>query len=264
MMKRLTTHFALFLMIIIGSTACTQDGSQFSAPSYEAKTVNGEFDAPDEAEVPGRKLIRTAELRMEVVGFQQKAEAVRRLVRGAGAEIEEDTEEQYGNRLQRQMVIRVAPEKLDSLLDGLSELAEVIESRSVRQEDVTRQYIDLESRLSAKRALVERYESLLSETVNVGEVMEVERQLQSAIAELESMEGQMRYLERQVSLSSIRLSMYELTATGLAERSFGREVRDALRSGWDLLQQLFLGAIGAWPLLAIGLAGLIWWRRRKH
>ncbi len=263
MMKLLTTYFALFFVIVM-STACTQDGSQFSAPSYEAKMTAGEFDAPDEAELPGRKLIRTAELRMEVIGFHRKAEAARQLVRRAGAEIEEDTEEQYGNRLQRQMVIRVAPEKLDSLLDELAELAEVIESRSVRQEDVTRQYIDLESRLSAKRALVARYESLLSAAVNVGEVMEVERQLQSAIAELESMEGQMRYLERQVSLSSIRLSMYEQTATGLAERSFGREVADAFRSGWDLLQQLFLGAIGAWPLLAIGLAGLIWWRRRKR
>lgn len=226
----------------------------------EAKSGGGSGEA-----VPEKKVIRTARLRMEVADYEEAISKAKQIITAFEAEITSEEERQYGQQLENQLVIRLvpSPSRLDSLLNALEDLALQIDSRSVNAEDVTRRYVDLETRLASKRAVIARYRELLAEARNVNEVLAVENNLRQVIEEVESMEAQFRYLKQQVDRSTVFLTLYETRSEGIAQRSFGNKIVMAFADGWGLLKNLVLGAITAWPVLLL-LALLIWWWRRRR
>jgi len=214
--------------------------------------------------LPDKKLIRRADMRMEVANYESALQQVREQIEDHEAEITKESEQQYGTRLENQLTLRMPPEQLEPLMENLAQLATYVDQRSVEVEDVTRQYIDMETRLASKREVLKRYRELLQEANSVQEVLAVADKLRRLVEEIESTEGQFRYLQQQVSRSTLRLTLYEQTREGVAQRSFGNRVLQALARGWELLQNLVLGLLAAWPvMLIIGLL-LFWWLRRRR
>jgi hypothetical protein len=236
----------------------SEKAQAFPDQTTEARSGGGSGEA-----VPEKKVIRTARLRMEVADYEEAIRKAKQIITAFEAEITSEEERQYGQQLENQLVIRLAPSRLDSLLNALEGLALHIDSRSVNAEDVTRQYVDLETRLASKRAVIARYQELLAEARNVNDVLAVENNLRQVIEEVESMEAQFRYLKQQVDRSTIYLTLYETSSAGIAQRSFGSKIAMAFADGWGLLKNLVLGAITAWPVLIL-LALLIWWWRRRR
>lgn len=259
----------LFVMAF-SSMACDgrSGSSDYSYASEEAQAIPDQTTeaksngSPGEA-VPEKKVIRTARLRMEVADYGKALEQARQIIAVFEAEITSEEERQYGQQLENELVIRLAPSRLDSMLNALQGLALQIDSRSVNAEDVTRRYVDLETRLASKRAVIARYRELLAQAKNVNEVLAVENNLRQVIEEVESMEAQFRYLQQQVDRSTIYLTLYETSSEGIAQRSFGSKIATAFADGWGLLKGLVLGAITAWPVLLL-LTLLIWWWRRRR
>lgn len=256
---------AQFLLACSGSsssdetaTAEYQEAKFTSMDSEEGQQPSGQ------AELPDKKIIRTANLRMEVADYQGSLIEIKALTETYEAEITAEEEQQYGQRLENRLTIRLAPERLDEMLEALAGLALAIDNRSVSSEDVTRQYVDLEARMAAKRDVLERYRALLKEAKNVQEVLAVERELRQIIEEIESTEAQLRYLKQQVGRSTINLSFYEKSRTGIAQRSFGQHLADAFGNGWDLLKSMALGLISAWPVVLVIALLLTWWVRRRR
>ena len=218
----------------------------------------------EQEQLSDKKVIRTANLRMQVKSFEQASQDIRSLAQRFEAEVSNEEVRQYGDVLENNMHLRVKPERFDSLLNSLEALAIYIDFRSINAEDVSRQYIDLETRLASKRAVVERYRELLRQAKNVQEVLSVEENLRKVVEEIESVEGQLRYLSRQVEMSSIQLAFYEKTRQPLAQRSFWSQVSEGFSRGWHLLKDLAIGLISAWPVVLLLAAGLWWWARRRQ
>ncbi len=259
----------LFMLALVSMACDGRSGS--SGYSYASEEAQAMPDQTTEAKasggsgeaVPQKKVIRTARLRMEVVDYDEALAKAKQTVKAFEAEITSEEERQKGQRLENQLVIRLAPSKLDSMLNALEGLALQIDSRSVNAEDVTRRYVDLETRLASKRAVIARYRELLAEARNVDDVLAVENNLRQVIEEVESMEAQFRYLKQQVDRSTIYLTLYETSSEGIARRSFGNRVVEAFADGWGLLKHLALGLVSAWPLLLLLALALWWWRRRR-
>lgn len=237
----------------------TEEAQALPDQTTKAKSSSGSADA-----VPEKKVIRTARLRMEVADYDVALAKAKQTVEAFEAEITSEEERQYGQQLENQLVIRLAPRNLDSMLNALESLALQIDSRSVNTEDVTRRYVDLETRLASKRAVIARYRELLTEARNVNEVLAVENNLRQVIEEVESMEAQFRYLKQQVERSTIYLTLYETSSEGIARRSFGSKIAMAFADGWGLLKNLVVGAITAWPVLILLVLAIWWWRRRRE
>jgi hypothetical protein len=258
--------------------ACGGGGHADSAPSQEyavpeSKMAYGPQDGSPrfaneaQAETPEleeKKIIRTANLRMQVKSFEQASRDIRSLAQRFSAEIASEEIQQYGEMLENRMTVRVKPERFDSLLLSLEQMAIHLDFRSLNAEDVTRQYIDLETRLASKRAVVERYRELLQQAKNVSEVLNVEENLRKVVEEIESVEGQLRYLSRQVDMSTIQLTYYERSRQPLAQRSFWSRIAEGFSRGWQLLKDLAVGLVAAWPIVLIIGAALWWWRRRRR
>ncbi|MBW9235445.1 DUF4349 domain-containing protein, partial [Leptospira santarosai] len=94
------------------------------------------------------------------------------------------------------------------LLEAEGEAAKVLE-RNVTGQDVTEQYVDLESRVRSKRAVEERLLDFMSKAQKTEDLLKISEDLAQVQEEIEVMVGKMKYLENQTSFSTIEISMYE-------------------------------------------------------
>jgi hypothetical protein len=106
------------------------------------------------------------------------------------------------------LTIRVPQERFDSMMAQLEPLGKAANIQT-GQDDVTMQYVDLESRLNNQKAQEARLVEILEMANNVEEVLEVERELYRVRGEIESMTAQFRYLSDQVNYSTIEVSIKE-------------------------------------------------------
>lgn len=247
----------------------TEDYADYNAES-KAQTAEeaqfGQQEGQPEQLTPEKKVIRTANMRMEVKDYAAALASIKKLVGAYEGELIGENEQQYGGRLENTLVIRVFPRRFDSLLLDFEQLAAHVDFKSVNSEDVTRQYIDLETRLASKRAVVTRYRELLRQAKNVEEVLAVEENLRKVVEEIESIEGQLQYLSRQVDFSTVNLTIYEEGSQLSTSRTFWSRIGEGFQDGWKLLKNLAVGLVTIWPILLI-LAILSLWlirRRRKQ
>lgn len=219
-----------------------------------------------QAEKTNKKIIRTAQLHIEVSNFQKAKEMVLEIARKNNAEIEKEEERNYDYRTETNMVIRIAPEKLDDFLVALETLGTQVHFKSIEAKDVTSQYIDLESRLANKQAVVKRYRELLAEARNVSDVLAVEEKLRLLVEEIESTQKSLQYLQGQVQRSVIHFNMFQnITKPVSARQTFWNQMGRAFGNGWDGFKQFLIGLFSLWPFLIV-FGALGYWviRRRKR
>ena len=157
---KMTLRILIPLLVLAFSAMACDGRSGSSDYSYATEEAQAIPDQTTEAKssgssgeaVPEKKVIRTARLRMEVADYEEAISKAKQIITAFEAEITSEEERQYGQQLENQLVIRLAPSKLDSVLNALEGLALQIDSRSINAEDVTRRYVDLETRLAALEA----------------------------------------------------------------------------------------------------------------
>ena len=109
----------------------------------------------------------------------------------------------------RAMIVRIPEENFEKfLLEAEGEAAKVLE-RNVTGQDVTEQYVDLESRVRSKRVVEERLLDFMSKAQKTEDLLKISEDLAQVQEEIEVMVGKMKYLENQTSFSTIEISMYE-------------------------------------------------------
>ena len=158
------------------------------------------------------------------------------------------------------LTVRVPAAEVDGMLDTLRELAEVTRL-DMGEQVVTNQVRDLEVRVNASRASVDRLTDLLATAADTETLLEVEAQLTQRTSELEQLLSQQRALEEQVAMSTIEVQIRSTTVEGPAGTpSFW----DGLVNGWNAFLAwgaAFLFGLGqAIPTLVIlALLGLLAW-----
>lgn len=217
----------------------------------------------------GRSVIRTAEVQLQAEDVGEAARAAVGVAERAGgflADEQSSLEEDPSARL----VLKVLPERFGDALDELSALGQVTE-KHVGSDDVTEVVVDLQGRLGAARASVDRLRELLAQAADVPQVVAVESELARREGEVESLAGQLRALESQVDLATIALQLSvppAATTPSVSEDIPG--FLSGLRTGGVAFVNVLGGAatvVGfALPFVALGLViGIpaLWWRRRR-
>ncbi len=252
--------FLLWLLpFFLLATACGQSDSgraEYAAEQAEydaAQKSSADLDEVGQG-VP-RQIIRRARLEVETSDLERSNGRVGELVAAYGAQIDAEDHSRYGQRLQTRWTLRVDPQYFDTLVYQLGQMG-TLREKNISADDVTRQYVDLEARLTAKRAAEKRYRELIRQAQNVQEVLSVEAELRKLIEEVEATEAQLRSLRDQVKRSTIDLMLFQPLARPVeAPASFARRMGRAFSGGWALLQDLFVGFISLWPVWLV-LAGL--------
>ena len=219
-----------------------------------------QVDAPAPAD---RQLIRTASVRLRADNHAEAVEQARQLVDAVGGFVGNEDSQRYSDRVETTLTLRVPNTRFDTLLTAVSELAGEVESRSVDVDDVTRQVADMSARLETKRAAEAQYRELLSRSGSIEDILAVQTRLQQVREEIESTEAQLRALRDQVSLSTIRLTVFEASAAGITSGPgfFARAGR-SIANGWEGILELTLALLTLWPMLLLG-GAFVWFARRR-
>ncbi|MEL6617183.1 MAG: DUF4349 domain-containing protein, partial [Bacteroidota bacterium] len=211
-------------------------------------------------------LIRRAELSLRVDDYAEASGAVPGIVDRFDAYLAGEDASQRDRRVSNTFTIRVAAAQFDSLLAELVALADVVEGRNISVDDVTEEYVDVEGRLTARRAVEAQYVTLLARATNVEEVLAVQQALAEVREEIESAEGRLRFLRDRAAMSTIQLTLFETSPTVLSTGpGFFRRAGDAFADGWNGFVDVLVALVALWPLaLTVGLAvvGVRRWRRR--
>ncbi|MBT9395475.1 DUF4349 domain-containing protein [Hymenobacter sp. NST-14] len=243
------------------------------AASYEpmASSATGEIPTPV-APAASRKLIYHARVRVKVADLPRANQHVDTLLRAVGAYVESVSEVREDAEWRHEVTIRVAPARFQAVLSGLEPgRLGTVESKQLTTEDVTAQHADITARLASKRALEQRYLELLKKATKVADMLEIEQKMGEIREEVEATESRLRTLNDEVGYSTIRLTYYQPLSQPRPDApvlSFGSRLLASFYRGWELLTDLVLGLVGAWPLLVLAAGTLallrFWWRRRAR
>ncbi|MBF6349316.1 DUF4349 domain-containing protein [Nocardia flavorosea] len=130
------------------------------------------------------------------------------------------------------LVIRIPAGDTDAFIDGLGEVGEVTEI-STNRDDVTLQWQDLDARITALRASVDRLRDLMARAANTADLIAAEEALADRQAELDSLTGQRRYLDDQIGLSTLTI---DISATAAKKGDTGpANFWDGVVDGWNSL-----------------------------
>lgn len=158
------------------------------------------------------------------------------------------------------ITVRVPADELPAAIEELSDVGEVTAS-TVNRQDVTEQTVDLQARVDASQASVDRLTELLGQATSVADLLAAESALAERQAMLESYQQQLESLEGLVELSSLSVTLTPETEPVSADPAgFG----DGIAAGWDGLVATLNGIVVALgfllPWLAVlGVTALIVW-----
>jgi len=278
-MRALSLLFYLLLIGISFSTCSSDKSGNFestaemdaSAPQME-ETKQEAPPPPPSPSSPGDpkaeptieiKLIKTGNLEFQTSDLGKTYQRVRQAAQTyAGFLSNESTSNEY-DRIVQHLTIRVPSRNFDKLVDAVSKGVEHFDVRNIEAVDVTEEFVDAEARLKTKKQVEQRYQDLLKRAGKISEILEIERQIGELRAEIESIEGRLRYLRNRVDYSTLDISFYKKMAEHrvVEENRFGR----AFRNGWDGLVGFVLGLTSIWPFLIImGVVGYLAWRKWRR
>ncbi len=200
-----------------------------------------------------RKLIKRADLQIEVSKDKmdetgRKVVTVVEMAKGFVQTSSMFTDD--GKYRGLSFALRVPEEKFGTILGELEVMGKVL-SKHIESEDVTERFIDTQAQLKNKERQEQRLLEIMGKANNVGELMQVENELNRVRSEVDILKGRMKYLQGATSYSTITLTVREPrddTGTGPLLPGFADEVWRAFMRTFKGMA-LFLARIAPYAIL---------------
>lgn len=217
----------LFVFLLVGCSAneesAKSDMLETDSADYSNEVANISEEAKEESLTDQSKetessnetktqrmIIHNAAISANVKELSVAQEKITQKVKKYNGYIVESTvyQESESNNYGK-MVVRVPEEHFETfLVEAESEVTKVLE-HNVTGEDVTEQYVDLESRLKSKRAVEARLLVFMEKAEKTEDLLKISDDLAKVQEEIEIIVGKMKFLENQTSLSTIEMTLYE-------------------------------------------------------
>ena len=276
--KMICTTLAVLMAGVFLFTGCSKKSAGYSAPRAsglkESKLAMKSFasnemvmsDAMYEYEESAsyddsslqnteyeRKLIRTGNVTLEVKTVSDAEEKITAWAKSLGGYITNANTWENGANF----TVRVPSERFDDAMAQAGEFGRVT-NRSVSSQDVSDNYYDLQSRLETKYILRDKLTGYLNQAKDIKDLLEIERQLNSVLEDIDSTEGRFKRLSGQIDYSTIYINMqFERGKDegGIilpdVKNSWNEFVSTVVSFFWGLLKVLFYIVIFGIPLIAI-------------
>lgn len=175
-----------------------------------------------------QKLIKTVDMEMETKEFDTLLPAITEQVNELGGYVETSEisgSSYYGSgRRYAYLTLRIPANKLDGFVSIMGELGNVT-YKNENVQDITLQYVDVESRKIALVTEQERLLELLEGAENMDDIIRIESRLSEIRYELQSYESQLRVMDNKVNYSTVSVSVSEVERiTKVEEKTFWEEI----------------------------------------
>ena len=234
--------------------------------AYEAPAANGvpALRQAQEPQIEGastyeRKLIRTGNVSLEVKTLSDAEDKIAGWAKGLGGYVTNANTWEYGANF----TVRVPSARFDDAMAAVGNFGRVT-NRSVSSEDVSDNYYDMKSRLETKYILRDKLTSYLNQAKDIKDLLEIERQLNQVMQDIESTESRFKRLSGQIDFSTIYINMqFERgkDESGIIlpniKDSWNEFVSNVISFFWGLLKVLFYIVIYGIPIVAV--AAFFFW-----
>ncbi|GAA1792846.1 hypothetical protein GCM10009748_29770 [Agromyces lapidis] len=240
---------ALTVLLLAGCSMGSGGESSGYEPAMPAPAEGGDTgqSADEAADADGgspaatQSVITTGRMSITVDDPLAAAEEAAALADDAGGRTESRTEQPgAGSASPRaELVLRVPADELDAVVDELREFGHV-NGVTMNESDVSTERKDLDARIEALGASVDRLELLLSQASTITDLIAIESELTTRQAELDSLTQQRDWLVDQVDYSTLTVELITVeTAPDTAPDDFW----SGLAAGWAALVG-FASALG--------------------
>jgi ACT domain-containing protein len=188
----------------------TQDLAPAPAHAQTAQNSPDPYAAQTQPNLSSRKVIRNGSMQFEVDRFDDALMRITKLVVEQGGFVATtDSDKLPNGKMKGTVTLRVPPEHLDTLVLTLRGIGD-LKSQRIGGQDVTKHYTDLESELRAARAMQDRLLDIIKTGKGqIKDLLEAEKQLGVWREKIEQIEGEKRYLDNQIALSTLTVELYE-------------------------------------------------------
>jgi len=177
------------------------------APSPDAFDDTSKVGVDGSLQFADRKIISTGSISVEVEGVQEAVDRVKVVAENFGGLVERLSSFGNDDRQSASMTVRVPQAQFEAALDQIRLLGDV-QSENIGSDDVSEQFIDLEARLKSSLREEDSLLSLLSRSLNISDIISIERELARVRSTIEQLQGQLNFLERRVDLSTIFIELF--------------------------------------------------------
>ncbi len=217
-----------------------------------------------------RKIVKNGDISFEtndIGATRQKILATLKSLGGYVVDDKESTDNEV-NRKDYTLNVSIPANNFDKLLNFVSSSADKIDSKNISITDVTTNYIDITTRLANKKILESRYLDLLKKASKISDLLEIENKLTEIRSDIESTQGRLNYLNKQVLYSSLNITFYTKQVVKADKPiGFAYKFKMALHKGELFLEHLFFKVVALWPLWTVCVIGFIafkTWRRKRR
>ncbi len=213
----------------------------------------------------GEKMIYTAWTEIQTIAFDDTIAQLEQMINENGAFIQSSNisgksyqQSYYGTSSRwASYTVRVPAENFRAMKGDLDRLGYVTYINEDAQ-NITAQYTDVESRLTALRTEEARLLELLSKAETVEDIITVESRLSEVRYEIESSTSTLRNWDNKVNYSTLNIEISEVAEIKEYKpvtRTYGQRIKDAfvgsMEDFWDGLKDFGVGLAGSIPTLVI-------------
>ncbi len=272
-MKKLITGLMLVILLLVSVSCAKAPEETAPAPMLpgqeEALMPSGREDVYSESgagvlpSTEERMIVRTGEMSLVVEDVVDVRDEIAQLALSFDGYVVSSRIWGEEQDMRGRISIRVPDDRFEQALAELRELAVRVTSESTDSQDVTEEYVDLESRLNNAEATESQYLALLEKATEVEDILRIYDSLSRVRGDIEQIKGRMQYLERTSSMSliSVHLELEAAVKPWNAPEIFKSAIRGIVIFGQ------WLGTAVIWLLIFIpvwgAILGIIYWRRHK-
>jgi hypothetical protein len=214
------------------------------------------------------KIIRTADITLEVSNVTGAAATIAAIGTGAGGYVSTTTiGTDYSSQPYGTVVIRIPAANFDSTLSGVQALG-TVKSISTQGQDVTEEYVDVQAQITAYENQIAQYNLIMKNATNVEDVLAVQQQIDTVQTNLDRVNGRMKYLNSQVDYSTISVSLQEPAPVGGTQgHDFVSAINEGIAGFFGVIDAIIVLVISVLPLVIIGcvtFTGYRIWKGKKQ
>lgn len=219
------------------------------APAAQVSLNKAEQTQTAPTVVTERKIIRDADLQLETDAPEEAQNKISAIAESKGGFVVEtqssSSDVKAATRDTVTMSVRVPAAKFNEALDEIRKSASRVINETVKGQDVTEEFIDVEARLKAKKALEEQFLEIMKRSNSVADALNVQRELGNVRGEIEQIEGRKRFLENQSSLSTVKITLKTPAVFSAASKGFFSRLAESVGGGFDIALNFILFFVSA-------------------
>lgn len=163
--------------------------------------------SPSAENVIRRMIIRNAYITLQVNDISYALDAIINLANTSGGYVVQSNISQNAGNTSGEISIRVPAEGLNNVLKQLKSLATQVTQETISGEDITQQYVNLQSQLDNLQKSKSQLEKIMLGAIKTEDVLKVHQQLSDTQGQIDVLEGQIKYYKESVALSLINITL---------------------------------------------------------